>query len=55
MKPDDRSRLLESMVNCAARGGAVVWDHFNSDVVVERKVLEYLPHLRLALKVTPCR
>jgi len=37
MKPDDRCRLLESMVDCAARGGAVVWDHFNGDVVVERK------------------
>ena len=37
MTPDDRCRLLESMVNCAARGGAVVWDHFNGDVTVERK------------------
>jgi 3'(2'), 5'-bisphosphate nucleotidase len=37
MNRDDRCRLLESMVNCAARGGAVVWDHFNGDVVVERK------------------
>ena len=37
MKRDDRSRLLESMVNCAARGGAIVWDHFNGDLAVERK------------------
>jgi 3'(2'), 5'-bisphosphate nucleotidase len=40
MKRDDRSRLLESMVNCAARGGAIVWDHFNGDVIVERKADE---------------
>jgi len=37
MKADDRSRLLQSMVNCAARGGAVVWDHYNGHVTVERK------------------
>jgi 3'(2'), 5'-bisphosphate nucleotidase len=36
----DRSRLLESMVNCAVRGGAIVWDHFNDDLAVERKADE---------------
>ncbi len=40
MNRDDRCRLLESMVNCAARGGAIVWDHFNGDVIVERKADE---------------
>jgi 3'(2'), 5'-bisphosphate nucleotidase len=33
----DRGRLLQTMVNCAARGGAIVWDHFNAQLVVERK------------------
>ena len=37
---DDRSRLLESMMNCAARGGAIVWDHFNGHLTVERKADE---------------
>jgi 3'(2'), 5'-bisphosphate nucleotidase len=37
MSRDDRTRLLESMVNCAARAGAIVWDHFNGHLTVERK------------------
>jgi 3'(2'), 5'-bisphosphate nucleotidase len=40
MRPDDRSRLLESMLDCAARGGAIVWDHFNGHLAVERKADE---------------
>jgi len=40
MTRDDRTRLLKSMVDCAARGGAIVWDHFNGQVVVERKADE---------------
>ena len=25
------------MVSCAARAGAIVWDHFNGNLTVERK------------------
>src|SRR5579862_8947690 len=40
MTLEHRSRLLESMVSCAARAGAIVWDHFNGQVTVERKADE---------------